>query len=224
MLRIFSNSLLAITLSRLLAAVMRWSHILSSSLRSRRLWAHWDWKKKKKINSSWYGALTPTPRKRDSSRLIRTSKSACLRTSSARILFSINSASFATRTMWSFIAWESNLERKRNRWNLYKYISTKSQRNFVINSIFRQLAAAAVEICYVNVDGMYFTFPRWWARWRRGQRVSAVNFATPGSTEASQVRRQSCCSWRSSNLWSKMYVVWKFSAKTKLSLESSAIW
>ena len=42
MLQIFSSNLLAITLSRLLAAVIRWSHILSSSLRSSTLWAHWD--------------------------------------------------------------------------------------------------------------------------------------------------------------------------------------
>lgn len=37
-----------------------------------------------------------------------TSKSACFKTSSALILFRINSASFATRTMWSRIAWESS--------------------------------------------------------------------------------------------------------------------
>lgn len=38
-----------------------------------------------------------------------TSKSACFSTSSALILFKMNSASFATLTMWSFIAWDSNL-------------------------------------------------------------------------------------------------------------------
>lgn len=41
-----------------------------------------------------------------------TSNSACLCTSSALCLFKINSASFATRTIWSFIAWHSNLKRK----------------------------------------------------------------------------------------------------------------
>lgn len=36
------------------------------------------------------------------------SKSACFKTSSARIRFKMNSASFATRTMWSFMACESS--------------------------------------------------------------------------------------------------------------------
>lgn len=73
---IFSSRREAMTLSLLLAAVMRWSHILSSSLRSSNVWAHW------------------------------VSKSACFRTSSARILFRMNSASFATLTIWSFMAWD----------------------------------------------------------------------------------------------------------------------
>ena len=37
------------------------------------------------------------------------SNSACFCTSSALIRFSMNSASFATRTMWSRVAWASNL-------------------------------------------------------------------------------------------------------------------
>ena len=44
-LQTFSNSLLAITLSLLLAAVIRWSHILSSSRRSSSVWAHCDYTK-----------------------------------------------------------------------------------------------------------------------------------------------------------------------------------
>lgn len=40
----FSSNRLAITLSLLLAAVIKWSHILSSSLRSSSVWAHCDCK------------------------------------------------------------------------------------------------------------------------------------------------------------------------------------
>ena len=80
------------TASRRLAAEMRWSHIRSSSCRSLRFDVHED------------------------------SNSECFRTSSALILekwkwktlmriitchlFRINSASLATLTMWSFMAWE----------------------------------------------------------------------------------------------------------------------
>ncbi len=42
----------------------------------------------------------------------RTSNSACFWTSSARIRFRMNSASFATRTMWSRVACDSNLNNK----------------------------------------------------------------------------------------------------------------
>ena len=41
-----------------------------------------------------------------------TSNSACFCTSSALILFNIKSASFATLTMWSRVAWANNLENK----------------------------------------------------------------------------------------------------------------
>lgn len=46
MFKILSTSLDAVTLSRLLAAVIRWSHIFSSSFRSVFDWAHSDWNKK----------------------------------------------------------------------------------------------------------------------------------------------------------------------------------
>ncbi len=43
---------------------------------------------------------------RDGKNSDRGSSPECLRTSSARILLRMNSASLATRTMWSFMAWE----------------------------------------------------------------------------------------------------------------------
>lgn len=57
--------------------------------------------------------------------VVSTSNSACLWTSSARCLFRMNSASLATRTMWSFMAWHSNLwwcrENKCTRIHFYVY-------------------------------------------------------------------------------------------------------
>ena len=52
-----------------------------------------------------------------------TSKSACFKTSSALILLRINSASFATRTMWSFIACDNSLYGSSN--NIYVKITTE---------------------------------------------------------------------------------------------------
>lgn len=45
MLRIFCFSWLAVTWSLCLAALMRWSHIFSSSLRSAAYWAQLDWRR-----------------------------------------------------------------------------------------------------------------------------------------------------------------------------------
>lgn len=47
MLRIFCFSWLAVTWSLCLAALMRWSHIFSSSLRSAAYWAQLDWRRSK---------------------------------------------------------------------------------------------------------------------------------------------------------------------------------
>lgn len=47
-----------------------------------------------------------------------TSNSACLCTSSALCLFKMNSASLATRTMWSFMAWHRSLTGARGQHNI----------------------------------------------------------------------------------------------------------
>lgn len=61
-LRTFSNNLLAITLSRLRAAVIRWSHILSSSRRSSNVCAHCDWANKF-VRSLWQSSIQCIDRK-----------------------------------------------------------------------------------------------------------------------------------------------------------------
>lgn len=48
-LRIFCFSWLAVTWSRCLAALMRWSHIFSSSLRSAAYWAQLDWRRAERL-------------------------------------------------------------------------------------------------------------------------------------------------------------------------------
>lgn len=66
MLRIFSIKRLAMTLSRRRAAVIKWSHIRSSSRRSSSDCAHWDWKEKEsqkwRINQSQSGFVPRNPR------------------------------------------------------------------------------------------------------------------------------------------------------------------
>lgn len=51
-LRIFCFSWLAVTWSRCLAALMRWSHIFSSSLRSAAYWAQLDWRRVERVKTS----------------------------------------------------------------------------------------------------------------------------------------------------------------------------
>ncbi len=71
---------------------------LQKSLGALGLWSKYQIRKKQKNKKKWDDEFT--------------SKSACLTTSSARIRFRINSASLATRTMWSFMAWESSLHKQ----------------------------------------------------------------------------------------------------------------
>lgn len=68
-----------------------------------------------------------------------TSKSACFSTSSALILFKMNSASFATLTMWSFIAWDSSL------CNVRKYFH-EGKREYLILFCLRAFSSHIINV------------------------------------------------------------------------------
>lgn len=114
MLRIFCFSWFAVTWSLCLAALMRWSHIFSSSLLSAAYWAQLDYEKKEQRKWFSHHTLLMISIKLWTHDIVihtgwLTSNSACLCTSSALCLLRMNSASLATRTMWSFMAWHRSL-------------------------------------------------------------------------------------------------------------------
>ena len=78
-----------------------------------------------------------------------TSNSACFKTSSARMRFMINSASFATRTMWSFIAWERSLPSFTNSINASPACFC---REFCHSWEHRSMTNSTTEVLSLNVD------------------------------------------------------------------------